>query len=107
MEALSSIIFSRYHLIAVKRPLLESLPDLSSGTVDWNPPANAGDMGSIPGSGSFHMPWSNCACIPQLLGLSAGTTKACAPRAQAPKQEKPLHQGVLASQQRVGPARHS
>ena len=29
------------------------------GTVDKNPPANAGDMGSIPGLGRSHMPWSN------------------------------------------------
>ena len=25
-----------------------------------NLPANAGDAGSIPGPGRFHMPWSNC-----------------------------------------------
>ena len=24
-----------------------------------NPPANVGDMGSIPGLGKSHMPWSN------------------------------------------------
>ena len=30
-----------------------------SGRVDKNPPANAGDMGSIPGPGRFHMLWSN------------------------------------------------
>ena len=29
------------------------------GTVDENPPAYAGDMGSIPGPGRFHMLWSN------------------------------------------------
>ena len=28
------------------------------GTVDENLPASAGDMSSIPGPGSFHMPWS-------------------------------------------------
>ena len=28
-------------------------------TVDKNPPAKAGDMGSTPGPGEFHMPWSN------------------------------------------------
>ena len=31
----------------------------SGGTVVKNPPANAGDMGSIPGPGKSHMPWSN------------------------------------------------
>ena len=32
-------------------------------------PANAGDTGSSPGLGRFHMPWSNWACEPQLLSL--------------------------------------
>ena len=32
------------------------------GTVDRNPPANAGDMGLIPGPGRFHMPWSKPMC---------------------------------------------
>ena len=30
--------------------------DLPDGTVDKNPPASAGDMGSIPGLGTSHMP---------------------------------------------------
>jgi len=29
--------------------------NFSGGTVDRNPPANAGDMGLIPGQGRFHM----------------------------------------------------
>ena len=29
------------------------------GTAVKNPPANAGDMGLIPGPGRSHMPWSN------------------------------------------------
>ena len=29
------------------------------GPVVKNPPANAGDTGSIPGLGRFHMPWDN------------------------------------------------
>ena len=29
------------------------------GVVVKNPPANAGDTGSIPGLGRSHMPWSN------------------------------------------------
>jgi len=32
--------------------------DFTGGSVDKNP-ANAGDMGSIPVSGRFHMPWGN------------------------------------------------
>ena len=34
-----------------------------------SPPANAGDMGSSPGPGRSHMPWSNWAREPQLLSL--------------------------------------
>ena len=33
--------------------------DLAGGAMDRNPPANEGDMGSIPGAGRFHMPQSN------------------------------------------------
>ena len=29
------------------------------GSVDKNVPVNAGDTGSVPGPGRFHMPWSN------------------------------------------------
>ena len=29
------------------------------GSVVKNPPASAGDTGSIPGPGRSHMPWSN------------------------------------------------
>ena len=34
-----------------------------------NPPANAGDTGSNPGLGRYHMPRSNWAREPQLLSL--------------------------------------
>ena len=33
--------------------------DYPSGAVVKNPPTNAGDTGSIPGPGRYHMPWSN------------------------------------------------
>ena len=71
------------------------------GAVVKNPPANAGDTGSSPGPGRFHMPWSNKAHVPQLLSLRsrarepqllsphATTTEARTPRACAPQQEKP------------------
>ena len=39
----------------------------SGGSVVKNPPANAGDMGSIPSPGGSHMPQSGCAQVPQLL----------------------------------------
>ena len=40
------------------------------GAVVENLPANAGDTGSSPGLGRFHMPRSNWAREPQLLSLS-------------------------------------
>ena len=64
-----------------------------------NPPANAVDAGSSPGPGRSHMPWSNWARSPQLLGLRSGarepqllspratTNEACVPGARAPQQE--------------------
>ena len=42
-----------------QRTLFKNGPDFPGGTVDKNPPANAGDTGSIPGLERFHMPWSN------------------------------------------------
>ena len=33
--------------------------DFPGGAVIKNPPANAGDAGSIPGLGRSHMPWSS------------------------------------------------
>ena len=33
--------------------------DFPGGAVVKNPPANAGDTGSIPGPGGSHMLWSN------------------------------------------------
>ena len=47
-----------------------------------NLPANAGDMGSIPGPGGSHVPCG--------LRLSAVTAEAHEPRACALTQEKPL-----------------
>ena len=35
------------------------LGDFPGGAVIKNPPANAGDIGSIPSPGRFHMPQSN------------------------------------------------
>ena len=39
--------------------------DFPGGAVVKNPPANAGDRGSIPGLGRSHMPRSNQTCAPQ------------------------------------------
>ena len=72
--------------------------------MDKNLPANAGDMGSIPGPGRFHMLRSNQAHVPQLLSPRATTTEAQVPRAYARQQEKPLQWGACVLQQRVAPA---
>ena len=77
--------------------------DIPGGTVDKNPPASAGDMGSMPGLGRFHMLWSNWAHAPQLLlslcsrackaqlpSPRTAATESCAPRACALTQQKPL-----------------
>ena len=37
----------------------EAVGSFPAGAVVKNPPANAGDMGSSPGPGRSHMPWSN------------------------------------------------
>ena len=37
--------------------------DFPGGAVGKNLPANAGDMGSVPGPGRFHMSRSNEACV--------------------------------------------
>ena len=45
------------------------LKGFPGGAVVENLPANAGDTGSSPGLGRFHMPRSNWAREPQLLSL--------------------------------------
>ena len=47
-----------------------------------NLPANAGDMGSIPGTRGSHKPRSNNASMPEIL-------KSMRPRAHALQTEKP------------------
>ena len=36
-----------------------NIRDFPGATVNRNPPSNARDVGSIPGSGRFHKPWGN------------------------------------------------
>ena len=52
-------------------------------TVDKNPLANAGDVGSAPGPGRFHMPWDDQVHAPQLQSQHSGAhepelTSSCA-----------------------------
>ena len=94
------------------------MQDFPGGAVVKNPPANAGDMGSSPGLGRYHMLRSNQAHAPQLLSLRsrahkllllslcATTTEASAPRAHAPQQEKPPQWEARALQQKVAPTSH-
>ena len=97
----------------LQKPLFWGFP---GGTMVKNPPANAGDMGSIPGLGRSHMPRSNYARVPQLLSLCsraqephqlsphATTTEACAPKAWALQQVKPPQWEARAPQRRAAPA---
>ena len=50
----------------VKMQLKNVLQDFTGGPVVRNPPANARNMGSIPGLGRFHMTWGREACKEQL-----------------------------------------
>ena len=77
------------------------------GTMVENPPANAGDTGSVPHPGRSHVTRSNYAREPQLLSPCATTTEAHAPRARAPEQEKPPEWEAYAPQWRVAPAHHN
>ena len=78
--------------------------DFPGGSVVKNPPANAGDTGSSPGSGRSHMPLSNKACAPQLPSPRVTTTEAHVPRALA-LQQKALQWEACEPQRRVAPAR--
>ena len=61
--SLQSVLFVSY---------LKSLArDFPGGSVDKNLPANAGDMGSVPGPGRFYTLWSNEAQVPQPLNPGA------------------------------------
>ena len=110
--------------------------DFPGGAVVKNPPASAGDKGSIPcptchgaTKAVRHNHWvsalepasHNCwahvpqqlkpACrrarVPQLLSPCAATTEACTTRARGPQQEKPPQWEARTLQQRVAPARHN
>ena len=78
---------------------IEQGGDFPGGPVVKHPPANAGDVSSIPGLGRFytlqgnlaHIPQSMCsrACESQLQSPNATTTEACVPRTCALQQDKP------------------
>ena len=86
----STICWKHYvfsHLIGLPPLLKISCQDLPGGTVDKNPPANVGDMCSIPDPGRSYVPQSSEARTPQLLRPHVAAVEACEPRACAPQQE--------------------
>ena len=52
--------------------------------MDKNPPASAGDVGSVPGPGGLHVLWRNEALEPQLRSMRAAPPEAGVPTACAP-----------------------
>ena len=90
--------------VEYSRHLIKNFRDWSfpGGSEVKNPPAEAGDMGSIPDLGRPHTPRNNEARGPQLLSLSprawelrllstcAPSAKAHMPGAHALQQETPL-----------------
>ena len=64
--------------------------DFPGGAVVKNLAANAGDMGSSPGWGRSHMPWSNKAHAPQLLSLLSRAREPQLPNLHATTTE-PTH----------------
>ena len=59
----------KYHDVTHMWNLIFKNEGFPCGAVVENLPANAGDMGSSPGLGRSHMPWSNWTREPQLLSL--------------------------------------
>lgn len=65
---------------------------LPGGPVVEGPPASAGDTGSIPGLGGFHMPQGYWACAPQLLKPTCA--RPVPPNERGHHSEKPAHRNA-------------
>ena len=63
--------------------------------MDRNPPANAGDTGSILGLKRFHIPWSNYFHVPQLLKPKCSNRDSAQPKKK--KKERDLEHKTLYS----------
>ena len=61
---------------ALFRTVKRSKQDFPSYPEVKNPPANAGDTGSLSGLERLHMLWDHQACAPQLRSPCAATTEA-------------------------------
>ena len=64
--------------------------DFPGDPVVKNSPANAGDMGSIPGPGRFHVLWSSFIRALKLLNLRAAAADSVLTAGEA-SSEKPTH----------------
>lgn len=73
-----------------------SSSDFPGGHEDKNPPANAGNTGSIPGKGRSHPPQDKETHASQLLSLPS--------RARAPHREKPQLRSLRTSTRGASPA---
>ena len=73
--------------------------DFPGGTVDKNPPADAGDVGLVPGPRRSHLLWNNLAHVPHCWARK--------PRACAPQQERLPKWEARAPQQGVVPTCHN
>ena len=74
-----------------QKPSLQKQLQVAGSSVVKNPLANVGDRGSIPDLGRSPMPWSDSACLPQLLSLRS--------RARGPQLPKPTHLSARALHQ--------
>ena len=83
-----SILFSLWKDFLILKSVIWTSP---RGTVDKNPPANAGDMGSIPGLRRFTCHRAINACEPQIPSLTS--------QARKPQLLKPVHPRACALQQ--------
>ena len=63
--------------------------DFPGGTWDKNPPANAGDMGSISDLGRSHMPQNNYSLVPELLSLFSKAQEPWSPPATSAEARMP------------------
>ena len=54
-----NLLYTKSINLCVNKLIQNTLMDFFGGAVNKNSPANAGDMGSIPGAGRFHTQWSS------------------------------------------------
>ena len=60
---LTNVIFKKY-ILYNECENIRKIQDFPGGAVIENPPANTGNMGSIPGLGRSHLLRNNKACAP-------------------------------------------